>query len=111
MDVMRYVKGRSEFVPWCIPMVQLTVLRLYGVPVNQCIGLLLHCPNLVEFHCVDSLTLEDTTAPHCCQQHWTIILDRFIISKYSDGELVHITRNKICFHSPQSISQDSRDYY
>ena len=36
---------------WCVPVQQLTTLRLCHVPIDQCLYLLFHCPNLIEFHC------------------------------------------------------------
>jgi len=36
---------------WYAPMLQLTILRLCHVPIDQCLYLLFHCPNLIEFHC------------------------------------------------------------
>jgi len=44
-------------------MQQLTTLRLCDVPIDQCLYLLFHCPNLIEFHCSTQRTDTHTIFP------------------------------------------------
>jgi len=44
-------------------MQQLTTLRLCDVPIDQCLYLLFHCPNLIEFHCSTQRTDTRTIFP------------------------------------------------
>ena len=51
VDSFHYCRQEWDDLAWCAPMLQLTILRLCHVPIDQCLYLLFHCPNLIEFHC------------------------------------------------------------
>jgi len=51
VDSFHYCRKESDNLVWCVPMQQLTTLRLCHVPIDQCLYLLFHCSNLIEFHC------------------------------------------------------------
>ena len=46
-----YCRKERDVLTWYAPMHQITTLRLRYDPVDQCLYLLFHCPNLIEFHC------------------------------------------------------------
>ena len=52
VDSLHYCRKKWDNLAWCAPMHQLTVLRLRNNPIDQCLYLLFHCPNLIEFHCL-----------------------------------------------------------
>ena len=51
VDSFHYCRRKRDNLAWCAPMHQLTILRLYNNQIDQCLYLLFHCPNLIEFHC------------------------------------------------------------
>ncbi|KXN88399.1 hypothetical protein AN958_07381 [Leucoagaricus sp. SymC.cos] len=51
-DSLDFTTSGRGIIPWHIPLHQLTILRLFRIPADQCLFLLLHCPNLEEYHCL-----------------------------------------------------------
>ena len=63
VDSFHYCRQEWDNLVWCAPMHQLTVLRLRSNPIDQCLYLLFHCPNLIEFHCLTPTVNTHTIIP------------------------------------------------
>ena len=91
VNSFHYCRKESDNLAWCAPMQQLTTLRLCHVPIDQCLYLLFHCPNLIEFHCstqrirIDTRTIFPPEAIFSPFSHTENLFESPIISLESRG--------------------------